>query len=119
MELSTARVLITGAARGIGNYIANDLLPAVEKVIVIDHNQELLDKLEGHPKLVKFMCDITDPAMVEAVITKIFNEEGGINTCINNAGIIHSEPLINILSRPDKKHKLSNWQKVIDVNLNA
>ena len=45
MELSSARVLITGAARGIGNYIANDLLLKVQKVIIIDHNQELLDKI--------------------------------------------------------------------------
>jgi 3-oxoacyl-[acyl-carrier protein] reductase len=119
MELSSVRVLITGAARGIGNYIANDLLPKVEKVIILDHNQELLDRIEGHPKLLKVTCDITDPAMVEKQIKDIFETKGGVNVCVNNAGIIHSEPLINILSRPDKKHKLSNWQKVIDVNLNA
>jgi 3-oxoacyl-[acyl-carrier protein] reductase len=53
------------------------------------------------------------------VIKEIFDLAGGINVCINNAGIIHSEPLINILSRTDKKHSISNWQKVIHVNLDA
>jgi 3-oxoacyl-[acyl-carrier protein] reductase len=38
---------------------------------------------------------------------------------VNNAGIIHSEPLVNILSRTDTKHSLENWRKTIDINLNA
>ena len=42
---------------------------------------------------------------VEKTIKEIFEIHSGINVCINNAGIIHSEPLVNILSPTDKKHK--------------
>src|SRR5437868_2643978 len=108
MELAASRILITGGARGIGNFIAKSLLDKVSKVVVLDNNQELLDAFEDHPNLVKFSCDITDPAAVEATIKEVFEKHGGVNVCLNNAGIIHSEPLINILSRPDKKHKVSS-----------
>lgn len=119
MDISTARVLITGAGRGIGQFIALNLLQKVASVVVIDRDQELLDKLESHPRLIKYTCDITQPADIETTVKEIFEKHGGVNVCINNAGIIHSEPLINILSRGDKKHSLNNWQRVIDVNLNA
>src|SRR5215831_1093070 len=119
MKLSETSILITGAGRGIGQFIALGLLGKAGKVIVIDNNRELLKELPEHPDLNSHYCDITQPEAVAETVASIFERDGGINVCINNAGIIHSEPLINILSRGDKKHSLTNWRKVIDVNLNA
>jgi 3-oxoacyl-[acyl-carrier protein] reductase len=119
MNLSSARLLITGAGRGIGQYLALQLLETVEKVIVVDHNKELLSKLPKHPNLQSQFCNIVEPEDVQKLIAGIFENDGGINVCINNAGIIHSEPLINISSREEKKHSIENWRKVIEVNLNA
>ena len=65
MELSSAKVLITGGGKGIGNYIAQGLLQRVEKVIVVDNNQELLEALPSHQKLVSHKCDVTDSNAVE------------------------------------------------------
>ena len=45
MELSKAKVLITGGGRGIGNFIAGAILKKVAKVFIIDHNKELLNEL--------------------------------------------------------------------------
>lgn len=119
MELSSARVLVTGAARGIGHYLAQGLVDEVAQIVIVDRNKDLLDTIQDHPKVKKLVCDLTDHVNVEKVISELFLNDDGINVCVNNAGIIHSEPLINLLSRPDKKHSISNWQKVIDVNLNA
>ena len=119
MELAQSKVLITGGAAGIGNFIANGLLHQSEKVIIVDRDEQLLDMLPMHERLLKFLCDITNPKAVEELINKIFETGGGINVCINNAGIIHSEPLINILSREEKKHSIANWRKVMDVNLDG
>lgn len=119
MELSKARILITGGGRGIGNFIANGLLQKSAGVIIVDQDEQLINNLPDHENLVKYQCDITDHVAVEKLVSKIFETGEGVNVCINNAGIIHSEPLINILSREEKKHSITNWQKVIDVNLNA
>ncbi|MDD3504965.1 MAG: SDR family oxidoreductase, partial [Sulfurimonas sp.] len=37
---------------------------------------------------------------------------------VNNAGILYSEPLINIMLK-EKRHSIKKWQKVIDINLTA
>ena len=119
MEIDQSKILITGGGRGIGNFLANGLLQKAAKVIIIDRDEQLLNDLPLHHNLAKYHCDITDYAAVEDLVNRIFETEGGINVCINNAGIIHSEPLVNILSREEKKHSITNWQKVMDVNLNA
>ena len=119
MEISKAKVLITGGARGIGNFIANGLLQKSAKIIIVDKDEHLLNALPEHENLLKYQCDITDFNAVEELVNKMFDDGKEINVCINNAGIIHSEPLINILSQTEKKHSIANWQKVIDVNLNA
>ena len=119
MEIDQSKILITGGGRGIGNFIANGLLKKAAKVIIVDRDEQLLNDLPVHSNLVKYHCDITDHSAVENLVNTIFEIEGGINVCINNAGIIHSEPLVNILSREEKKHNIINWQKVMDVNLNA
>jgi 3-oxoacyl-[acyl-carrier protein] reductase len=38
---------------------------------------------------------------------------------INNAGIIHSEPLVNILSRNDRVHSGDTWRKVMSADLDS
>ena len=119
MKLDEARILITGAGRGIGNFIALELLEKAASVIVVDTNSDLLAALPVHDRLVSFKCDITNEQEVEKIVREIFEHHGGINVCINNAGIIHSEPLVNLLSKTDKKHNIGNWQKVINVNLNG
>ncbi|MEP6948204.1 MAG: SDR family NAD(P)-dependent oxidoreductase [Ginsengibacter sp.] len=119
MEISQSRVLITGGGRGIGNFIANGLTQKSARIIIVDKDGQLLNDLPEQENLLKYQCDLTDPLAVEALIEGIFKNDGGVNVCINNAGIIHSEPLVNILSREEKKHNITNWKKVIDVNLNA
>jgi 3-oxoacyl-[acyl-carrier protein] reductase len=119
MELSKSKVLVTGGAKGIGNFIASGLLDKVSTVFIIDNDEELLARLSEHPKLVVFQSDITKAEEVEKTINTIFDNHGGVNVCINNAGIIHSEPLVNFISKDEKKHSLSNWKNVIDINLNG
>ncbi len=120
MRINEAKILVTGAGRGIGKFLALGLIEKAAKVFVIDNNKQLTDDLiKSHPSLVVFEGDITDASVVEKTILEIFEKHGGINVCINNAGIIHSEPLVNLLSKTDKKHSIANWKKVIDLNLNA
>jgi len=119
MELKVAKILITGGGRGLGRYLVEHLLEDVEKVIILEKDKTLLDELVPHAKLLSYECDITDPVSVETIIKEIFDKHGGVNICINNAGIIHSEPLVNILSKGEKKHNLGLWEKVINLNLNA
>jgi 3-oxoacyl-[acyl-carrier protein] reductase len=119
MNISEANILITGGARGIGNYLATNLIAKAKKVIIVDNNTELLSEIPENSKLIKYTCDITDEPSVKNTIEDVFKKHGGINVLMNNAGLIYSELLVNPLKGDDRKHNVSNWQKVIDVNLNS
>jgi len=119
MKVSEAKILITGAGRGIGQFLALELVEKAAKVFIIDNNKQLLNDMPKHHSMSAFECDITDAIEVERIVREIFAEHDGVNVCINNAGIIHSEPLVNLLSRENKKHGIANWNKVINLNLNA
>ncbi len=120
MKLNESRILITGGASGLGKTLAINLVDKALKVIVIDRNKELLAELsKDFPDIHCIEADLTNFDAVETVTDLIFKEYGKLNVLINNAGIIHSEPLVNILKRDDARHSLENWQKTIDINLNA
>lgn len=119
MTVSESNILVTGGGRGIGHFLSFGLLQQAKNIFLIDNDQSLLSGLEDHPHLFKYLCDITNPEAIEEVVDDIFKSHGGVNVCINNAGIIHNEVLVNILSRNEKRHSISNWEKVINVNLSA
>lgn len=119
MKLSEVNLLITGAARGIGNFLALGILDSINSLVVLDNNKELLDNIPHYKNLHRYLCDVTNPTEVQLTVEKIFAETPGINVLINNAGIIHNEPLFNLLSPGNKKHSVENWKKIIGVNLDA
>lgn len=120
MNLAAANILITGGASGLGKAMVTELAAIAGKVIVIDKNTESLAVLQQElPNINCYNADLTNFDAVQAVVQQIFVEHGKINVLVNNAGIIHSEPLINMLSREDMKHSADNWRRTIDINLNA
>ena len=120
MKLSESKILITGGASGLGRTLAASLADRAANVIVIDRNEALLEELKiEFPSIRCFVADLTVYEDVVPLVEEIFKEFGKINVLVNNAGIIHSEPLVNILKKDDAKHSLENWRKTIDINLNA
>jgi 3-oxoacyl-[acyl-carrier protein] reductase len=119
MQLSETRILITGGASGIGHFVTTGLLPLVKTVIVIDKDTDSLKSLPDAGNLIKLTCDVSNPEEVNNTLKLIFEKHDGVNACLNNAGIIHSEPLFNLMGKENKKHSIDNWKKVIDINLNG
>ena len=111
------KIIITGAASGFGSFLAEYLLDKSEKLFLIDINSDGLQKFNGLEGINIFNCDLTDYVQTTAVIKEIFEEEPEIDILINNAGIIHSELLINFFNRPDRRHSKENWDKMLNVNL--
>ena len=84
MNINEVSVLITGGASGIGLYLAEGLLEKVNRVFVLDRNEQLLNHISDHDRLIKLPCDVTNPHAVVEVVNKIFSDHGGVNVCINN-----------------------------------
>ncbi|MGJ0359103.1 SDR family NAD(P)-dependent oxidoreductase [Aliarcobacter cryaerophilus] len=118
MELQNKVAIVTGGASGLGKAITEILLQNGTKVVVLDINSVLLDSLEENENLLKIVCDITKEEEISKAIEQTKEKFKKIDVLVNNAGILYSEPLINIMSK-EKRHSIEKWQKVIDINLTA
>ena len=107
-------ILITGAAQGIGFHLTNHFLEHHHKVVAIDAHAPALEALQQRfAHKTKFLlcrrCDVSEEPAVEALFKDIETTFGRLNVVINNAAISANCPPDTLL--------LSDWKRVIDVNL--
>ena len=126
MNVGSVIALVTGAASGLGRATAQRLLKNGAKVVVVDLPNALegegLEKLKAstpefsdNPDNVLFApCDVTSEDDVKAALDNAEGKFGGnVNVAVNCAGIVIAAKTVS------KKgaHPLSNFQKVLDVNV--
>lgn len=120
MNIEGKTAIVTGAASGLGRMIALRLNEAGARVVVLDIDGDGLAELARElPKSITAVCDVGDPEQVEATINSIFAETGVFDILVNNAGVIRSAPLLNLLSKEDRKHTVDLWNQVIQTNLSS
>lgn len=121
MKIAGARVLVTGGGSGIGRYLVERLASESAEVGVLELNEarcaELNEAFGGRIKA--WPSDVTDAAAVDVALESLFATGFEPDVLINNAGIIHSEPLVNILSRGDRVHSRESWRRVISTDLDS
>lgn len=98
----TARVLVTGAARGIGAACARAFMDAGARVAVAD----LATPVAEGPS---FACDVSNEAAVAAMADGLRAVWGGLDVVVHCAGIIHEAPLLDT--------PVADFDRVIAVNL--
>ncbi|MEM8948243.1 MAG: SDR family NAD(P)-dependent oxidoreductase [Pseudomonadota bacterium] len=103
--LEGAKVIVTGAARGIGLGIAERFSELGAQVIGWDITP--CDKA-----LFKafFTCDVTDEDSVAAAAKASIAETGHVDVLINNAGV-------NGPTKPTWEYTLAEWNRVLSVDL--
>ena len=106
--------LVTGASRGIGAAIADELAAQGATVIGTATSDsgaaaigERLAASGGHGR----KLDVTDPAAVDALVEDIAKEFGAIGILVNNAGITRDNLLLRM--------KDEDWQAILDTNLTS
>jgi len=107
-------VLVTGASRGIGAAIADELAAMGAIVIGTATSEggaaaigERMAAHGGHGRVL----DVTDGAAVEALVDAIAKEFGPVSILVNNAGITRDQLLMRM--------KEEDWQAIIDTNLTS
>jgi glucose 1-dehydrogenase len=92
ISLAGKVAVITGASRGLGKAMADIFARAGAKVVlaarsraVMEHNAEEL-KRNGYEAAI-FVCDVTNPAQVEALARYAIDTYGHFDIWINNAGV--------------------------------
>lgn len=120
MDIENKLIVVTGGASGLGKQIAISLLQKNANVAVLDIDDEGLEVLSAEYSEINCRhCDVTDANEVRQIVDELHAEFGTIHALINNAGLIHSEPLVNIMAEGDKKHSLDTWERIIRINLTS
>ena len=112
LPLAGEIALVTGASRGIGAAIADELAARGATVVgtaTSDAGAEAIGARlagkGGHGR----RLDVTDAAAVEALVDAVGKEFGAVSILVNNAGITRD----NLLMRM----KEEDWQAILDTNL--
>tara|TARA_B100001063_G_C16735588_1_gene541817 strand:+ start:1002 stop:1736 length:735 start_codon:yes stop_codon:yes gene_type:complete len=111
-DLKNKNIIVTGASGGIGNSIVEKLYKCGANILASGTKIEKLEGLKNKfdkIKLLKF--DISQSDKIEEFIENAFNELGGLDCIINNAGITQDNLAIRM--------SLEEWKKVIDINLTS
>ena len=118
-SLQGAVAVVTGASRGIGAAIAEELGRRGAKVVVnyagsrqpAEELSAKISEMEGRGEGIAIQADVGEPDQAKRLIEETVEQFGRIDILVNNAGI-------NI-DRTLRKLSLEEWYKVLQVDLNG
>jgi 3-oxoacyl-[acyl-carrier protein] reductase len=118
MNFANTTVLVTGGGRGIGRHLVQRLFEEGARVCVLELDPKLVEEL-NNLGISSWQCDVSDADTVDTTIRQIFASGFLPQVLVNNAGVIHNEPLVNLLTKDDKAHSRQSWKRVIACDLDS
>src|ERR687893_2031761 len=115
--LKEAVVVVTGASRGLGKAIAEELASGGAKVVINysrskEPAEELVKRIsQSGGEAIAVQADVSDAEQAQKLIDQSIEKFNRVDVLINNAGI-------NI-DRTLQKLSVDDWDKVIQVDLNS
>ncbi|MEU6148179.1 glucose 1-dehydrogenase [Streptomyces sp. NPDC047081] len=110
-------VIVTGAGSGIGRAAALAFATEGARVVIADLNAEGAEKVvaeieQAGGTAVAAVGDLSDQAVVDAVVRTAVDTFGGVDVLVNNAGIMDRMSALADVADAE-------WERVIRVNLTA
>ncbi|MDX9720830.1 MAG: SDR family oxidoreductase [Myxococcota bacterium] len=99
--LSGKKVLITGAARGLGRRVAELLQARGAILLLCDRDAEALERASEALSLSGarpswYVLDVSDRAAVEALSERILREHDAVDILVNNAGVVSGRSFLEL-----------------------
>jgi gluconate 5-dehydrogenase len=112
-SLDERTILLTGASRGLGRAMATAMAVAGGTVILNGRDEAALRAAAAEigrgAEIEPF--DVTDEAAAVAAVRAIEARHGRIDVLVNNAGIQHRQPIVDLAT--------ADWRRLVDTHLGA
>ena len=108
-RLHKRRILITGAASGIGRSTAQLFAKEGAMLTLLDLNAQGLAEIAASTGANVFEADVTDEASVARAVRQGADAMGGIDGVVNAAGIALRGSVVEV--------EIAEWRRVIEINL--
>ena len=123
MDVQGKTIVITGAAQGLGQKMAEVMAHQGARLAIADlDHAKLKETLElcsrAGAKVKDYALDVADEAAVEALFNSVDADFGGIDGVINNAGVTSDGLLVKAADgKVQKKMSLDDFHKVVAIDL--
>ena len=104
-DFTGRRILVTGAANGFGEAMADLFHAAGATLVLADVEEEPLARVAARCRAEMYVYDQADPASIEKLVAAV----GIVDTLISNAGILVAKPLLET--------SFEEMRRIIDVDL--
>lgn len=104
-------IWITGGSSGLGRELAGMLAERGANLVLLARDRAKLEKVKaelGGAKVETSVCDVADPAAVDAVFKDLAASSGAPDILINSAGVIHEGYFEN--------QSLAEFRRLMDIN---
>lgn len=108
-RMASRKVLITGAASGMGREIARLFAQEGASLALLDMNGEGAAAVAAELGATGFRCDVTDRDAVHAIVSQAGEALGGLDGIVNAAGILDITPFIDL--------DPASWDRMLAVNM--
>ena len=113
-DLTGKRAVVTGAGRGLGQYLARALAKAGADLIVTSRNKKKCDdfvqEIKGLEREAKaYSLDVREEDSISEFAKAVLSDYGHIDILVNNAGCNIRKPAVEIT--------WEDWNTVLDTNL--
>lgn len=100
-DLKDKRVIITGAAMGIGKRFAQKFAEDGARLVLVDLNQDALENTAAElsklgAEIKTYVCDLSKRENVEELGKKVHAEVGKMDVLVNNAGVVFGGPFLEV-----------------------
>jgi NAD(P)-dependent dehydrogenase (short-subunit alcohol dehydrogenase family) len=108
-KLASRRILITGAASGMGRGIARLFVAEGAALALLDRNEAGVVTAATELGAIGYGCDVTDRLAVSAIVAEAGRQLGGLDGLVNAAGILDITPFAEL--------DPASWDRMLAVNL--
>jgi 3-oxoacyl-[acyl-carrier protein] reductase len=117
LKTNGSLALVTGGASGLGLAITQELLREGSKVAVFDRDANALKRLPQ--EAIGVIVDVTQPEMVKTGLNDLVTQHGPVEILVNNAGVILSEPFVNLTNPSELMHDYGRFRDSLTLNMDS